>query len=426
MIKVLKAFSIVVICLFTLSIFGWMSIHISKGDKEFGFLREPIKFMYSFPDMFSSSVDEAQTRALPKTFIKTPENFKSVNKLQDDLLALISYSDTNDTRTVALKNLRDDSVLHKWFFKKPWKEHKRIWHALLLPDKNLVCGYAGHHLMRVDSLSNVLWEQDSIMPHHSISMDAQGDIWICGYAPPGWDITGTYTLNNRKVPFRDEYLVKVDQGSGEIIFIKSMAELLAENGLSNYLLKSGNVWDPIHINDIEPALKTTPYFQKDDLFISAKNLSVILHYRPSTNELIDLIEGPFVGQHDVDFYQDTALVFFNNNQYRISNNEYRDAPIDSARLVFAGDLYSQIVCYNLKNKQFSFLYDSAFQANEIYSGTEGLIAFYKPNTCFVEEQNKGVLWVIEDGEVIYKDVQKSIHKGYHNLPNWTRIINAYE
>jgi hypothetical protein len=41
---------------------------------------------------------------------------------------------------------------------------------------------------------------------------------------------------------------------------------------------------------------------------------------------------------------------------------------------------------------------------------------------FVEEQNSGVLWVLGDEGVLYKDVMPSHHEGHHHLPNWTRII----
>ena len=60
---------------------------------------------------------------------------------------------------------------------------------------------------------------------------------------------------------------------------------------------------------------------------------------------------------------------------------------------------------------------------EIFTKTEGLQEFINPNTYFVEEQNSGLLWIIRNDEVIYKNVFKSQHEGYHHLPNWTRIIN---
>ncbi len=429
-IRTMKWFAVIVICLFTLSIFGWMSIHISKGDKEFGFLTDFVSYMYSFPDVFSESVDqvktiesvqEVTTFALPKTFVKTPKKFKPINKLESDLIVLTSYSDTNSTRTIALVNLKNDKTIYKWAIPDSVEDHQRIFHPLLLPEKNLVYSFHSAGTKRIDSLSNVVWKKNNIWAHHSKNIDTHGDIWMCTYAK-GYQANGVYKLNNREVFFKDEFITKVDGKTGETLFHKSMAEILAENNLSNYLLKSGNLWDPIHSNDIEPAPKTTSYYKQDDVFISCKNLSVILHYRPATNELINVIEGPFTCQHDVDFLNDSSLVFFNNNCYPVSNNDRRPAPKDRSKLVFAGDLYSSIVKYDFQTQKISFIWEDVFRKNKIYSYTEGLIDFYEPNTCFVEEQNSGILWVIKDEEVIYSNVLKSPHKGYHHLPNWTRII----
>src|SRR6056297_80649 len=89
--KVLKIFSIVVISLFTLSVFGWMSSEMATSKKEFGFLTKPIKFMYTFPDMFKKSVEEVKT--LPKTFLETYNQYLNpVNKLEKDLIVLITHS----------------------------------------------------------------------------------------------------------------------------------------------------------------------------------------------------------------------------------------------------------------------------------------------------------------------------------------------
>ena len=34
----------------------------------------------------------------------------------------------------------------------------------------------------------------------------------------------------------------------------------------------------------------------------------------------------------------------------------------------------------------------------------------------------GVLWVLGEEGILYKDVMPSHHEGHHHLPNWTRII----
>ncbi|MAB74466.1 MAG: hypothetical protein CMC99_05875 [Flavobacteriales bacterium] len=62
------------------------------------------------------------------------------------------------------------------------------------------------------------------------------------------------------------------------------------------------------------------------------------------------------------------------------------------------------------------------QEQEIMTFSEGLQEFLPDGSVFLEEQNSGVLWVVSEEGVLYKDVQRSHHDGHHHLPNWTRII----
>lgn len=420
--RITKILALVIIGLAVLSLFGWMSLQISKQDKDFGILTEPIKYLYSFPDLFVESVEEVKVLGLPKTFVLTPEGFKAINKLESDLFVLTSYSDTANSRSVAIMNLKNDSVLYKWTFGGSIEEYDRTVHPLLLPNKNLVYSFKGKSLVRVDSLSNVVWEQDAIWPHHSKELDADGNIWLSTY-PTIFQATGQYKVNGISVHFKDEFITKVDAETGEILFRKSLAEILRENGLSNYLLKSENPYDPLHTNDVQPALKTTEFYEKDDLFICMKQMSAMLHYRPSDNKVLRVIEGPFVGPHDVDLYGDSSLVFFNNNYYVPSSNT--DQPVeDPSRVADGGNIFSNIVRYDFATGSCTFWADSIMSVERIFSRTEGLIDFYESKTCFIEQQNTGVLWVIREDEVIYKNVIPSIHEGFHNLPNWTRIVNG--
>ncbi len=398
-----------------------MVSHITKGDKRFGFITEPVKQVISFPDMFTQSVKEV--KKLPGTFVPTPKNFKAVNNIQDDIYVLSSYSDTSDSRSVVVMNLKNDDILHKWTFKNPFNNHDRIVNPMMLPDSSLLYAFdCMSGIRRVDAQSNLIWKQDSVKQHHSMNLDADGNIWFCAFEPV-YHATGMYQLNGKTVFYVDNYITQLDSATGRIMFHKSMTEILTDNNLEYYITKSDIPKDPIHINDVQPALKTTEYYNKGDLFISARNQSFIMHYRPSTNQIIEIIQGPFSCQHDVDFLNDSTLVFFNNNYYETHSNATMEPPKDSTRLHYAGDFYSNIVQYNLASHSFSFIADSIFRANEIFSNTEGLIELTAPGTFFVEEQNTGLIWILKDDEVIYKNVLKSQHKGHHHLPNWIRILN---
>ena len=408
-----------------LSLFGWMVHQISNNNKKFGIITEPVKFMYTFPDLFKKSVKEVKT--LPRTFIPTPKNFKPVNKLEEDLYVLSSYTIGRKSRAIALRNLKNDSILKEWTFSNARKENHRIVNPILHPDGSLIYNYyyQPSGLIKIDTAGNIVWTQKNLLFHHGMNLNKDGDIWASTKIP-GWKATGDYFLGGKRVLYNDYSISKIDNETGEILFHKSITEILTENKLSNYLLKSASIRDPIHLNDVQPALKTTQYYKEDDVFISVRNMSLILHYRPSTNKLIRLIEGPFINQHDVDIINDSTLIIFNNNTVV-------DIPINSKkahnmkkRIKHAGNFFANIVKYNLKDKSFSTIGDSLFIANKIYTKNEGLMEFIDPSTYFVEEQNQGLLWVIKNDKVIYKNVFKSQHKGHHHLPNWTRIIKHYD
>ncbi|ALO14606.1 hypothetical protein L21SP5_00939 [Salinivirga cyanobacteriivorans] len=419
--KILTIFSITIISLFLLSLFGWMVYQISNKNKEFGIFTEPVKFMYKFPNLFKESVKEVKT--LPKTFIPTDKNFKPVNKLKSDLLVLTTYTNAKKSREVALMNLKNDSILKKWTIKKQFKPHTRIKHTMLHPDGSLIYQLFSkpfNGLYKIDSAGNQIWRQKNLTFHHSINLDKDGNIWACTRKHP-WKYSGKYQLGNFFVYYNDHSITKIDGKTGEVLFNKSITELLKENDLANYALKSSKPEDPFHLNDVQPALKTNPYYQKDDVFISLRNIHMILHYRPSTNKIINTLTGPFVNQHDIDILNDSTLVMFNNNTFVDVKRESKKQHIEKG-LVNLGKFTSNIVSYNFKTGSFSVIGDSVFKKNKIYTYTEGLVEFINPNTYFVEEQNSGLLWVIKDDDVIYKNVFKSQHKGYHHLPNWTRII----
>jgi hypothetical protein len=146
-----------------------------------------------------------------------------------------------------------------------------------------------------------------------------------------------------------------------------------------------------------------------------------MHYRPSTNKVIRLIEGLFYSQHDVDFLNDSTIYFFNNNSQtlwpgRASNWRVADLRID------VGSYYSNTMAYDLKNERFFYLEQEAYAQNQIHSFTEGMSELLPDGSLFIEEQNSGRLWVVKDGEVLYKNVLESHHEGHHHLLNWTRIL----
>ena len=197
-----------------------------------------------------------------------------------------------------------------------------------------------------------------------------------------------------RFPYLDNHITQIHAYTGEVLFHKSLTEILMENGLTHVLVKSETPGDPIHVNDIEPVLHDGPYFKRGDLFISARNGSWIMHYRPATGKVIRMLEGPFYSQHDVDIESDSTLTVFNNNCLQNERPTPSKWPM-SEQAFEVGSFSSQAVRIYLNRPGFDVLDRSVWEANEIFSFTEGIVDHLPGGGYFVEEQNSSVLWVIQ-------------------------------
>lgn len=423
--RALSIFSTTVIALTILSVFGWMVKHRTLKDKDFGFLNKPVEEVSSFFDLFKKTVKEVQT--LPGTFVRTQSDYKEINQLENDVYALVTYTNDKNNRSIEVLNLKTEESWHSWEIvpAENIQAHDRIVEPLLFSDKSLAYSFTGATgLIKVDSTGNRLWSQDSIIHHHSLNFDHENNIWACAHLrePQRYiPYKGSYWNDGHEVQFIDDAMALIDGETGEVLFTKSILELLIENGLEHFLLRAGNSEDPIHINDVQPVLYDSDYFKKGDVFLSFRNLYCLIHYRPQTNELVDIIEGPFTCQHDVDIYSDSLISIFNNNTH-FQKGSHKRKVRQALEPIEMGNFWSEIIFYNLKTGEFQIFGDSVFASNGIFTFTEGLHEFIDPTTVFIEEQNSGELWILNEEGVIYKNVLNSHHENHHHLSNWTRIV----
>ena len=198
---------------------------------------------------------------------------------------------------------------------------------------------------------------------------------------------------------------------GEILFEKSIAELLLDNDLKHLVYLSGSYSaDPIHINDVQPALSSGPHWNKGDLFISLRHSSTILLYRPSTDEIVWIQQGPWLMQHDVDIISDHEIAVFDNNA----------GPMPWGQHVLKAN---DTIIYDFDNREARSPYRDAYEKNEIETITEGLSEILPDGDIFVEEQNFGrLLRMNEDGDVIWSYVNRA-SDGRIYLVNWTRYVD---
>ena len=83
--------------------------------------------------------------------------------------------------------------------------------------------------------------------------------------------------------------------------------------------------DPIHNNDVQPVNVDGKYWKKGDVFISLGHQSMIILWRPSTEEIVWKYESNIFHQHDVNIVSEHQISIFNNNRkYHYPNKDIVD------------------------------------------------------------------------------------------------------
>lgn len=414
----------VIIGLTFLVLFGWIVRESTKGKQWIPHnVSRSITFFTTLPDRLIIAKEAVER--LPLVYVPSPENFEPVNTLDEDVKVLISYADANWKRTIAIKNLRTGEELKTWHIDRLANPHNRIMHSLMLPDSSIIYSLNGvTGLIKIDKNSERLWKQDTIAHHHAINMGANGTFWANTYTKDNGEhiyYGAKFSIDGREFPFIDNTITQFDAETGRILYHKSVTEILVENDLTHLLIKSDSPGDPLHINDVQPVLTDSDHMKVGDVFISSRTSSWIMHYRPSTGEVIELIEGPFMSQHDVDIESDTTIIFFNNGGQTLKG-ERQDQHRLANDLIVVDEQFSGIQRYYLQTGVFERIEQEVFEENQIFSFTESLVDELPNGGYFIEEQNSSVLWVVKDGEVLYKNILESQHEGHHHLANWGRLM----
>ena len=432
--KVMRTFSYVIILIFLLSLFGAALRHIDQGGKKLGPLTKPISALAGFPKLAIRALGSSELTGVPPTFIDLDTSFKELNSLNTDLFMLNAFYKKEDggAWNIRLQNLRDDSVHHQWNITPEMVgldgnirkfAYVSPRSSILLPNRGLIA-YCDEskNLFRLDENSKVLWRNEDYQFHHTLNLDHEGHVWICASEP---NVVRTGPSGEKHV-FRDDFITQVDANTGHVLFHKSVSELLVENGYSHLVFGMGNQLvagsDPIHLNDIQPALYDSPYWQKGDLFLSLRHKSCIVLYRPQTNAVLRVIQGGFLNQHDVDILDSARIGVFNNNYTTLGNG---NAANFNLKAELAGDgfsmTHSSIVVYDFRTDSTYAIRETPFISQNIYTKTEGLFEQLSHGLTFVESQNEGRIFVFDHDKILLKKV---FHTAYNNkieLPNWIRI-----
>lgn len=273
-------------------------------------------------------------------------------------------------------------------------------------------------LRKIDACSNLVFQNTHDDFHHSIETDIDGNIWVPSQIYP-------QSLPAEKVGrniaeeggFMDDAIVKLSP-NGETLFEKSVSQIFIDNGLEYLLFAHGNDYedDPIHLNDIQPVNFDGDYWKKGDVFLSVRNQSMILLYRPSINEIIWKGTGPFLHQHDVDILDNHRISVFNNRSINVVG--------DTDNNIVDG--HNEIIIYDFKTNVYSaYLKDSLIE-NDVRTIEQGTSEILKNGDLLIEESNYGrTLYFNADGSLKWTHLNRA-ENGNVYLVGWSRILYTEE
>jgi len=444
--KKLRIAFILVAGLFFFAIFiasSVRNIYLSRdeGKGRLGFMTTPIKFL-------------AETPSLMKQILTPPEFLVKDSVSQDGFTyftqkptsdmypnLLVGYKTEKYGTKFELLDINTGDVLKKWtpdnegLFKqafndlnprKPPSAESDVYylHPLMLKDSSLLLASQLTSLLtKIDKNNEVVWLKNDRTYHHSLELDAEGNVYSCtrpfvsgqfDFLPPDYD-----SYKNNLI---DDYITKLDPKSGDILFDKSVISILLENGYEHILLGKGQVTsDLTHLNDIQPALTTTEYWNKGDLLVSCRNLSTVFLYRPSTNKILWLKMAPWYNQHDADFIGDDKVVIFGNDDIREESKEI--ASIGNENMFLSKSRsHNEIYVYDFVTDSITTPYTALLKNEEISTLTSGRCDILPNGDIFVEDTNHGRIII---GDTITKKIEyvKRHDKDRISSLYWSRIIN---
>ncbi len=363
------------------------------------------------------------------------DSFNGTPNSEESYLLLSRYDGDLGEGVVELVDLRSFEILHTWnpdidafndlveqvdefkyLNRDKNNERSRIKHPKLLQDGHLLF-HDVTPLRKIDDCSNLVFQNTHDLFHHSTETDIDGNIWVQTHIYP-------QSLTAKKVGkdlhildggYWDDGVAKLSP-DGEILFEKSVSQIFIDYGLEYLLFAHGNdyEYDPIHLNDVQPVNFDGDFWKKGDLFLSVRNQSMILLYRPSTNEIIWKGTGPFLHQHDVDILDNHRISVFNNRSINV---------IGDTRIV---DGHNEVIIYDFKTNDYSYYLKDSLIENDVRTITEGRSEIHTNGDLFIEETNYGrTLYFNSDGSLRWTHVNRADDGNVYRV-GWSRILYTNE
>ncbi len=413
-------------------LFGSAVRHYYLGGDKLGRLGPVIASISVFPGIVKKTLSFAPSK---DALLAPEQRFEGISGFQFNYppgtrpelgyILLNRYNADSEHSVSELWDLNSQERVHTWSFAgvdAAWAESKleskainfvvdsaakrfRNFHALLDENGNLFtqAGAPGSPILKADLCSSLSLFQDDAIYHHSIERDHNGNFWVPKRLDPK-------SVEIGSSQFDDDGITQISP-NGKVLFEKSVIQILDENGLG-YLIygKGPSNDDPIHLNDIQPALTDGKFWKQGDVFLSLRHQSMIVLYRPSTNKIIWHHQGPWINQHDVDIIDNEKISIFNNNAVLTKGNH-----------VFVRGTNSVLV-YNFRTQTIQSPFEAGFITNDLRTKTEGRSSLID-NEVLVEENNYGrLIQFTPQGNISWQFINRAMDGKIYML-NWSRPIS---
>ncbi|MCA8884743.1 MAG: hypothetical protein KDA50_13500 [Rhodobacteraceae bacterium] len=409
---------------------GNIAIHTFKGGKKAGAVGEATLFLFDMPALIDRLGNATRYLKVNGDPFPGKSGFVLADSAPADVargyLLLSRYDGDASRSVVEYWDLSNLTLIHRW--EPPIDDINAAasdWHSTeidLARDKNQTRMLIRHPLLmdngdiviksrtpltRVSACNEVVWSNDDTLFHHAVEADPDGAIWVATREEPA-------TVERvSKTTFADDTITKVSP-QGEILFKRFVAQMLLDHGMRRYVYGRSDYDDnPIHLNDIQPVRSDGPYWQLGDVFLSLRSHSLIVLYRPSTDEIIWYREGPWSHQHDVDVL----------DQHRISvmdNNSFMTFPFSRV------NGFSDVKVYDFETDAIRSPWKDALESVEFQTVTEGLQTVRSDERLFVEEQNRGRMMEFSaDGDLLWEYVNRGSDGAIYKL-GWSRLLEPEE
>jgi hypothetical protein len=168
--------------------------------------------------------------------------------------------------------------------------------------------------------------------------------------------------------------------------------------------------DAVHLNDIQPVLADGPYWKKGDVFLSLRNLSTLMLYRPSTDEIVWMKRGPWTSQHDIDILDDHRIGVYDNAIEDRGLGPY--FPFGA----------SQVMVYDFATDKVSMPLQKAMESNKVRTWMEGLFASLPGGLTMIEDSIEGRIIIFRpDGRVAAEFFNRA-SDGFRYHLGWSRYV----